>query len=135
MTKKNVLLVSFIGMLLIFSQFLFDSNTCGGERLCNNIGDVLNQDNLTLIHILPLVFLFSIITYKMHNEVFKAWWAFARWFAPVIVVVTFIFNAAGSGGLIGMGKDFAFFILFVLYSIFVLVSSIKIIRTHRRLKY
>ena len=47
----------------------------------------------------PLLFLLSLITYRMKDEVFRAWWRFARWWVPVIIAVTlFVQNAGGGGG-------------------------------------
>jgi hypothetical protein len=77
---------------------------------------------------LPLapVFIFSLITYKMRENVFRAWWNFARWFVPIIIIMTIILNNSGGGGTIGMNQDFTFFILGVLYTILAIVSLSKI---------
>jgi hypothetical protein len=136
MTKKNVLFISLIGTLLFFSQFLFDSGSCGNAKLCNKIGDVLNQDNLTLIFIIPFVFLLSLITYKMREEVFQAWWNFARWFVPIIIIVTYLINSAHQqGGFAGVAQGaFEFLILFVFYALFIIITLVRIILAYRRLK-
>ena len=137
MTKLRVLFFSLAGTLLYFSQFLFDSGSCGSNKICNEVGDVLNQDSLTLIIILPFVFLFSLITYNMREEIFQSWWHFARWFVPLIIVSTFLLyrNGESSGvGMTGIGSGVGeAFILSVLYAIFIITSLVKIILAYRRL--
>lgn len=88
-----------------------------------------------LMPLLPLLVL-SLITYKMRDEVFRAWWNFARWWVPVIIVLTFLLNNASGtgGGYLGMGQDFIFLIQGILYTILILGSLWKIIRTHLQLK-
>ena len=85
---------------------------------------------------LIFVFFFSLITYKMKEGVFRAWWGFARWFAPVIIVVTLLQNTAhtpsGFGGVASGAFDFA--LLFILYALFVLISLIRIAIAYTRTK-
>ncbi|MCX6788116.1 MAG: hypothetical protein NT108_03075 [Candidatus Kaiserbacteria bacterium] len=83
-----------------------------------------------LVFLTPPLFLLSLITYRMKDEVFRAWWGFARWWVPVIIVVTLLLENAGGGGTLGMNKDFTAFILIILYSIFGIVSLVKIVRTY-----
>ncbi len=135
MTKKSALLAGLVMTLLFFSQFLFDSNTCGKNGICNRVGDFLNQDNLSYIIIAPFFLLLSLITYKMKEETFRSWWNFARWFVPIIMVVTFLLEHAGSGGgYLNAGQDFTFFILFILYSILIITSLTKIVLAYRRIQ-
>lgn len=86
----------------------------------------------------PLFFLFSLITYKMRDEVFRAWWGFARWWAPVIIVVTLLLENAGGGGGIGISgavsSAFDILILGVLYAVLVIVSLVQIIRAYLKAK-
>lgn len=86
---------------------------------------------------LSVIFIiFSLITYKMRDEVFRAWWNFARWWVPVIIVTTIMLNNASGtgGGYIGMGKDFTFLILGILYAVLVIVSLVKIVRAYTHSK-
>ncbi len=83
----------------------------------------------TLFPFLSL-FLLTILTYRMKEEVFHAWWNFARWFVPLIIVTTLWLETAGGGGTLGMNKDFEFFILGILYSIFIITSLVKIMRAY-----
>ncbi len=136
MTKKNVLLVGLTGTLLIGFLFLLDTNSCYVSVTCKYIRSTLNQDNLTVIFITPFLLLFSLITYKMKEEIFRAWWSFARWFVPVVIIVTLLQNtthtSSGFGGVASGAFDFA--ILFVLYALFIFISLIRIAITYTRTK-
>ncbi|MDO8482024.1 MAG: hypothetical protein Q7S75_03000 [bacterium] len=91
--------------------------------------DLCEQLAFALIPLLPLLLL-SLITYKMKDEVFRAWWNFARWWVPLIIIVTILLENAGGGGTLGMDKDFTAFILIILYSVLVIVSLVKIVRAY-----
>jgi hypothetical protein len=128
--KKNVLLVSGIGGgLFLFLLMLLLNNACGEYRdVCMNIYIPIAY----LCFSFPVIFLLSLITYKMHDNVFRAWWSFARWFVPIIIIMTFILNNSGGGGTIGMNQDFTFFILGILYLILVIVSAVRITSAYDR---
>ena len=49
---------------------------------------------------------------------------------PLIIVTTLWLETAGGGGTLGMNKDFEFFILGILYSIFIITSLVKIMRAY-----
>ena len=83
---------------------------------------------------LSLIFL-SLLTYLAKDQVFRAWWNFARWWVPVIVVVTLLLENAGGGGSLNMGQDFTIFILVILYTIFIITSIVKIIKRYSYLKF
>jgi len=84
MTKKNVLVVSFAYVIFFIVSFLV-SLLCE-EDMCRIHDDsVLGWMLLNFIFLIP-IFIFSLITYKMREEVFQSWWRFARWFAPVIIL-------------------------------------------------
>lgn len=136
MTKKSVLVGSFIGVLLLSSQFLFGSHACYVNKLCNRVNDFINQDNLTIILIMPFVLFLSLITYKMRDEVFQAWWKFARWFVPVIMLVTFLINSQSRGGgvVATMAGGFDILLIGIFYAIFVITSLVKITSAYRRVK-
>lgn len=86
---------------------------------------------------LSLIFL-SLITYKMKDEVFQAWWRFARWWVPVIIAVTLFLQNAGGGGGLGIGGAvsgaFDALVLGILYAIFIITSLVKIMNAYLKTK-
>ena len=104
---------------------------------CGLFNDICREAYGSVIYLFSAfipVFLLSLITYKMKEEVFRAWWNFARWFVPIIIVVTYLLNNAPTGGSLNAGQDFIFLVLFILYSIFIITSLVKIIRMYRKTK-
>lgn len=71
-----------------------------------------------------------ILTYRMADNIFTAWWRFARWWALAIAVITFLFevNPPSGGGALGMDKDFTMLIFIILYGIMIVGSLVKIYR-------
>lgn len=134
MSKKNVLWGSSVYVIyfiiIAIVSFFCESDVC---RIHDD--DVLGQVLLNFISLIP-VFIFSLITYKMRDEVFQAWWKFARWFVPVIIFVTWFINSqSGGSGMAGaIGKGFDMFILGIFYVIFVIISLIKIILAYKQAK-
>lgn len=124
MTKKNVLRIS-SSYIIYFILLLLVSWWCRSSWCQMREDDAFGFVVYIFLPLAP-VFLFSLITYKMHDNVFRAWWNFARWFVPIIIAMTVILNNSGGGGTIGMNQDFTFFILGVLYTVLVIVSLAKI---------
>lgn len=131
-TKKNVLVVS-IAYAVFFLALFLTSEYCDSSWCRVHDDDPLGFIFFIFLPLLPTL-LFSLITYRMKDEVFRAWWGFARWWVPVIIVVTLLLENAGGGGTLGMNKDFTAFILIILYSVFGLVSLVKIVRTYLKTK-
>jgi len=131
MTKKSVLGISLVYMIYAVSILLV-AKSCISSQCKIYDNDFLGLIFMDFIVLFP-VFLFSLITYKMREEMFQAWWRFARWFVPVIIVVTFYFNSlpAPRGFL---QSDPRPLFLGILYIIFIFVSTIKIVRAYRRSK-
>lgn len=136
-TKKNVLIISSLYIFYV-AVLYFISVTCNGSDWCD-----IREDSifgLVLFSFAPLAFLFllSLITYKMRDDVFRAWWRFARWWVPVIVAVTLLLERAGSGGGIGIGgavsTAFDILVLGVLYAVLVIVSLVQIVRAYFKAK-
>lgn len=126
--KKYVLILSGVGsavFLSLLGALLYD--VCGSYwTFCRGTFGIIAYP----FSVLPSVFFFSLITYKMREEVFQAWWEFARWFVPVIIFVTYILEKnAGSGGMGIEGviqQGFTTAIILAFYVIFILVSIIRI---------
>ena len=138
MTKRHVFFVGLAGTLLILFLFSLETSSCYSNTSCLEFRRFFNRQ-LTFIppylFFLPIpIFILSLITYKMRDEVFRAWWGFARWWVPVIMVVTLLLENAGGGGTLGMNKDFTAFILIVLYSILIVTSLVKIFNAYFKTK-
>ena len=121
-------------MLFFFIVSFLVSLLCE-EDMCRIHDDsVLGWMLLNFIFLIP-IFIFSLITYKMRQEVFQSWWRFARWFAPVIILVTFLINSQRQSGGMGISgairSSFNLFIIGIFYAIFIITSMIKIILTYR----
>lgn len=128
--KKNVLIASVVYIAYVVGLLLISGN-------CHDNWCRIQEDGpfgFILFSFAPLlvVFFLSLLTYRLRDEVFHAWWSFARWWVLVIVVVTLFFQNASGGGTLGMNQDFTAFTLIILYSILVIVSLTKIVRTYIR---
>ena len=116
--------------LLFFPAVASQFFSCNQKNwfFCNN-----SYETVASVFLIGLpVFFLSLLTYRLRDEVFRAWWNFARWFVPVIVGVTLLLNGIGRGG-IGiegaLDSWFAILAIGALYYIFLAVSLIQIIRT------
>ena len=113
---------------LILTLFYIGSNSCYLNPFCNDTF-------LILFLIPPTLFLLSLITYRMKDEVFQAWWRFARWWVPVIIAVTLFVQNAGGGGGWGMnGGAFDAFFIGIFYVIFIITSLVKIMNAYLKTK-
>lgn len=129
MTKRNVLLVSFLGLIFFISAFLISVN-----GLCSNIYfcDRPHDDSLAAIFFpfFPL-FLFSLITYKMREEVFQSWFRFARIYIPASIALILLAPSYSSNWMFPYDKGRA---AFLFSSLFIIISIVKIILARRPLK-
>ncbi|MBI2439449.1 MAG: hypothetical protein HYV45_02525 [Candidatus Moranbacteria bacterium] len=130
-TKKNVLvfLVVLVLVALLSTEELQFCRFFGLKRCPIPLDDSKEAFLFPFI----VMFLLSLLTYKMKDEVFQSWFRFALWFVPVIIVFQYIFMNSKGGGNIG-NNDFAIFFTSVFYVIFILVSLIKITRAYKRTK-
>lgn len=136
--KKNVFFLE-LGAIAVIVIIVLIAQYHQGElcRYVNENGHTTEYCGIILFSLFPIILLlpFSAVLYFTRDEIFTAWWNFARWFVPVIVIVTLLLeNAGGGGGYLGMDQDFTAFILIALYSIFVLVSLVKITRMYLKTK-
>lgn len=140
-TKKNVLIASGIVTLFLASLFILGSDSCYSSPRCHgisksNVFAIFNDDNLLAAFVFPPLFLLSLLTYRMQDEVFRAWWNFARWLVPIIVLVTVLVNLMPSNrGFFNMDALVYLLVLAPLYAILILVSLWKIVSKYRELKH
>ncbi len=139
MTKTVTFFVGFIVLLVFILLGLISQNNYEACFYSNEYGHTTNYCELFIFSFLPLLLFmpFSVILYFFRDEVFDAWWHFARWFVPVIIVVTFLLEGGGGGGLgIGGAISGAFNVLVIsiFYIIFIVTSLIKIYRAYLKTK-
>ena len=102
MTKKSVLWISLIGVVLVTLE-LFGKNPfddyCVQKQNCLffwkiswDIMDFINP----LLYLLVPVFLLSLITYFLREEIFRTWIRFTYWWIPISIF--FVYLASGSSG-------------------------------------
>ncbi len=146
-TKKIVLVIALVMLVFVFVvnnpiMFGFCQNVSDygtGTKYCSYASfGVPETVSLLSLFFGSFLLLFSLITYKMRDEVFRAWWGFARWWVPVIIVVTFLLENAGGGGGMGISgavsSGFDALVLIILYSILVITSLVKIVRAYLKTK-
>lgn len=92
--------------------------------------DVVYNVIIFFLPVLPL-FLFSLITYKMPEGVFQAWWRFARVFVPLAMFLILITPAYTHNWMFPVTKGT---VAVALSGLFVLTSLIRVVIAHRRLK-
>lgn len=129
-TKKNILRVAsvvvvFLALVLIF---LPSPYRCGVyENICDSFGNTF----LVLIVFLPL-FLFSLITYRMREEVFLAWWMFTRLWVPLSMLLVLLMPS-DNGPFIPIDKGHVSILMsgffFLLSAAIVVTTSVKTRKT------
>lgn len=126
------LIVSVISLVLIFFRGTL-YRYCIEEGHCWRFWNMFDGLDELLVPFI-LIFLLSLLTYKMPDEIFRAWWNFARWWVPVIIVVTLLLNnmSGTGGGYIGMGQNFINFIIGSLYAILIIVPLVNIVRAYNK---
>ncbi|MDP3965649.1 MAG: hypothetical protein Q8Q13_02515, partial [bacterium] len=94
MTRKKILLI----VSALLSVGLLAWNYVGNYRVCDlltkagsasNCPFILTEIGINLLPIIPL-FLFSLITYRMREEVYTAWFRFVRWWIPLSMFLILI---------------------------------------------
>ncbi|TRZ53368.1 hypothetical protein D4R99_00930 [bacterium] len=128
LTKKKIFWISLIGfvpftLLFIFRDSLYDYCFAGGH--CWQFWDSLDIIG-AILFIFPFVFLFSLITYFLREEVFQAWLRFVKWWIPLSILLVLIMPDGQGGGYMPSLIDKQT-IAFLMSSIFIFVSTVKII--------
>ncbi len=115
--KKNVAILLFVGSLLETLLFF------------GNIYDY--RDFFLAVFILPVGFLFSLITYFLAEPVFRGWINFARWWMPLQILLVALVPEGTTGNFL-INLDPKVIVSFALSGIFIAVSlSIVLIQSIR----
>ena len=134
-TKKKVLIVSLaylavcVAIIVFFKYFL----GCQWRGECVNLGSTGTLIFSIFFWPMPIfliVFIFSLLTYKMHEAVFIAWRKFAIWALPLLILLSVLLIAGSSAGGMGIGSaiaaSFTIMMLLLLFSAFIIISLIII---------
>ena len=102
-------------------------------RTCRYFFDSLAR---FLFLVSPLILLFSLITYRMKEEVFQSWFKFAVWYVPAMAIGYLLYPGGGNNSL-GVvsgayGDMFDMLIYIIAVSIFVIVSIVRILKARKR---
>lgn len=136
MSRKKISIVSLIGLIVGFilasSDFLA---YCRKFEFCNSkiLGEYIG---VPLLFLSSAVFVFSIISIKLRDEVFQSWKRFTKYFIPIAYIIILLTPTWGSGG---FGPGFGGFpdketMTYWLTTIFSLVSLILVIVKSWRLR-
>lgn len=132
-TKRNTLVIGIIALIIPILLWILEVRFGLSCRYVNGNGHTIKYCGVITLSLLPIISLipFSVILYFLRDEVFHAWWRFARWWVPVIVAVTLFVQNAGGGGGWGMnGGAFDAFFIGIFYAIFIIVSLVKIFNAY-----
>lgn len=139
--KFRLLLISIIGT--IFPVVLMVTNVrhslCStefGVTFCFRYLELIF--NLSLFF--PIILFFSLLTYRMSDSVFTAWWKFARYAIPIgFILLAIIFSGilhGSTAGSLGMGdfmnKVIDFYSAVLIYVLFILGSCVQIYRGRKK---
>lgn len=122
MTKKNVLLTGLSGTILFVFLVLLGTDACYMNTTCKSLRVALSDDSLVVTLFFPCVFIFSLITYKMKDEIYRAWLHFSYVWIPLSVILI-LMSSDRSGHLFVSAQEFLAMLLFGFY---ILVSSVII---------
>lgn len=81
----------------------------------------------------PFILLFSLITYRMKDSAFTAWWKFARIAIPVIFLASLYINLSSNpngGGWFSLDDHVKLIELSIMYAVFVMGSAFQVYRGH-----
>lgn len=127
--KKTLLTASGIltGLTIVMGT-LEPFRLCGDSwRKCMDLN--YNID-LVILPIIPL-FLFSLITYKMRDEVYKAWFRFSYVWIPLSMILIFLApEYPTSGGFLSLYAATKGSVAFVSSTFFVAISLILVVYKH-----
>lgn len=132
-SKKGLLLfaITCAALAYVFSNpvlFGYCQNTYVTSKYTGCFDELPELMSILLFSLSLSLLLPTLLTYKMREEVFQIWWKFARWFVPLIIILTFLIENAdmSGGGWAGLYSGTEYLFLGLFYVIFIIVSLMKI---------
>jgi hypothetical protein len=132
-SRYYILLFSVTGFILLF--LAMNSVAVG---ICERTAYDCRVTSDTIEHVFyffPFILLFSLITFKMKDSAFLAWWKFARVAVPVIFLCSFLISLGfhhNPGGWFNIDMQIDLIAYFLLYSVFVIGSVVQVYRGYRK---
>lgn len=123
MKKTKLILLSALGSVFFgIATFISIKGFCFINYICDRSHD--DKLAFILFPIIPL-FIFSLITYKMQEEVFQFWWKFSRIWIPFSMFAILISPSTGNWMIPIEKGSVALFsmILFTISSVFIIVCK------------
>lgn len=126
MTKKHTLIISsfFAVMLFVVGANMSSINSllCGEPRSFSCL-DIIDIIATLLVFTIP-IFVFSLLTYFLRTETFRAWLHFTYWWVPLSFVIILFSSSRPSANIVGISDQEIFSIL--TFGLYVLLSLIII---------
>ena len=135
-TKKKVLITAFAYIPFFSGLFLWGGD-CYDSMWCRHNVNGLLEFIAVFFASFPIIFLFSLITYKLPDLVFTRWWHFTRWFVSLSIFLVAMINSGpdrSNSSLGHIGPSEGALTFFFMMSIYIIVSTTKIIRAYRESK-
>lgn len=125
MSKKILLIVSGIlsASLIVIGRTGLTYDYCPSIHIpCT---DLVYDTVVNFLIFIPF-FLLSLITYKMRDEVFRAWWGFARWWIPLSMLAIFLAPEYSADWMFSIEKGtVAFFSSLIFFFISLIIIALK----------
>jgi hypothetical protein len=127
MSRVKILLISMVGTgIFIVSLFVAIKGVCKINYFCSRLHD----DSLAFIFFpMLLLLIFSLITYKMREDVFQTWWKFSRVWMPLSMLAILIAPSYSSNWMIPIEKGTVAFFSSMIY----IITSLVIV-VYKKLK-
>ncbi|MBI5230421.1 MAG: hypothetical protein HY981_03935 [Candidatus Magasanikbacteria bacterium] len=136
LTKKNILITGTSGTFFVLLLMMLGTDTCYENNICQTIRHNLDYEWLGFTVIFLLILFFSLLAYRMRDEVFEHWMRFAVWAVPAVIIahilMYIVFYRNGSPDVFEKIVVVPIFIL--IYASFSLISLWRIITKWRELK-
>jgi len=130
MNKKQTLILGLLGLLgLGLGLWFLMSDVCQPDTWmkCRSIDSAADMITSLLSFALPLT-VFSLITYKMRDEVYRAWLRFSHWWIPLSFALVLFSSSYKPANIVGISNQTFFGVL--AWGLYIIISIALIIWKH-----
>jgi len=117
LTKRNVFFFGLLGVILLVSLgTIMSMDMCYQNGACHDFfrSSFIRVLLFLLLPCFPL-FIFSLFTYKMREEIFTTWINFAKWWIPLTILFT-LFAPGSDGSFLPVTKGSVSFVMSTLFA-------------------